>query len=492
MITPAGDILGMTVPWLFQDLRAGKKTGTVMFTRNAEVKKVYLRSGEIIYASSNLDDDQFGGSLVRSGKITAEQRAASEEAVRKTGKQLGAVLVDRGFITPQDLVAGAKLQVKEIVCSLCLWRDGSYRFDSGPLPLAEIVPLQMNTGGLLYEGLLSVDWKVVRKSLPSLKNVLRQAKDLGFLLQGIDLDQDQQTILSFVNGERSIEEICGLSEAGDFITLKAVYALIALRLAEPIGLKTAKEGQQAAPGVAAREQAEAEPAEIIVTRELIEHAFSSLHSQNFYEMLGIGRNATAQEIKKSYFRLAKVYHPDRHANTDLIDMKPMLEMLFVSINEAYNVLVVEAKRDQYDKELARGPIKQRAEDRTAQQQDSQKGNAVTQFNEGLNRLRAQNFWGAEEAFRWAMRLDPSNHDYVFHMGLALSHMPRRRHDAEEKFKKAIQMAPSKIEYYLELGNLYAKSGLKTKALSIYQDALKRAPNSEKIKQAISSVAGGPE
>ncbi len=487
MIALAGDIEGMTVPWLFQDLRAEKKTGTGVFTRNTEVKKVYIRSGEVIYASSNLDDDQFGSSLVRSGKITAEQRTAAEKAVQKTGKQLGAVLIEHGFITPQDLVAGAKLQVKEIVCSLCLWRDGSYRFDNGTLPLAEIVPLQMNTGGLLYEGLSGADWKIVRKSIPSLKNVLRQTRDIGFLLQGIDLDRDQQTILSFINGERSIEEICGLSEAGDFITLKAIYALIALRLAEPIGLKTAGEDKQAAPGTASAGEQASEPAEIIVTRELIERAFSDLASQNYYEMLGIGRNATAQQIKKSYFRLAKVYHPDRHANTGLVDMKPMLETLFVCINEAYNVLAVDDKRDQYDKDLARGTTKQRAEERTEQKQDSQKGNAAAQFNEGVKQLHAQNFWGAEEAFRWAMRLDPSNHNYIFHMGLALSNMPRRRHEAEEKFQKAIHMAPSKIEYYLELGKLYAKSGLRSKALSLYQDALKRVPNSEKIKQAIAHV-----
>jgi tetratricopeptide (TPR) repeat protein len=488
MITPAGDIKGMTIPWLFQDLRAENKTGTVMLSRDAEVKKVFFRSGEIIYASSNLDADQLGFSLMRAGKLTEEHRTAAEEASRKTGKALGAVLVERGLITPQDLVAGAKLQVKEIVSSLYLWRDGSYRFDNGALPLAEVIPLQMNTGGLLYNGLRDLDWKIVRKSLPPLKNVLRQAKDLVSLLHGIELDRDQQTVLALVNGERSIEEICALSESGDFITLKALYILIALRIAEPIGLKTDLERGKSAQAAPA-EREEAAQAEVMVTREMIEQAYKDLDSRNYYDILGVGRNATAQEIKKSYFRLAKVYHPDRHVNSEFSDMIPMLERLFVSISEAYNVLNDDAKRDQYNSELSRGPRKQRPAE---QRQDSQKGNASVQFSEGLKLFQAQNYWGAEEAFRWAMRLDPSNPDYIFHLGLALAKMPRRRHDAEEQFQKAIQMMPSKIDYYLELGNLYAASGLKAKALHTYQDALKRAPNSEKVRQAISSISGQPK
>jgi tetratricopeptide (TPR) repeat protein len=488
MITPAGDIKGMTIPWLFQDLRAENKTGTVMLSRDAEVKKVFFRSGEIIYASSNLDADQLGFSLMRAGKLTEEHRTAAEEASRKTGKALGAVLVERGLITPQDLVAGAKLQVKEIVSSLYLWRDGSYRFDNGALPLAEVIPLQMNTGGLLYDGLRDLDWKIVRKSLPPLKNVLRQAKDLVSLLHGIELDRDQQTVLALVNGERSIEEICALSESGDFITLKALYILIALRIAEPIGLKTDLERGKSAQAAPA-EREEAAQAEVMVTREMIEQAYKDLDSRNYYDILGVGRNATAQEIKKSYFRLAKVYHPDRHVNSEFSDMIPMLERLFVSISEAYNVLNDDAKRDQYNSELSRGPRKQRPAE---QRQDSQKGNASVQFSEGLKLFQAQNYWGAEEAFRWAMRLDPSNPDYIFHLGLALAKMPRRRHDAEEQFQKAIQMMPSKIDYYLELGNLYAASGLKAKALHTYQDALKRAPNSEKVRQAISSISGQPK
>jgi tetratricopeptide (TPR) repeat protein len=76
---------------------------------------------------------------------------------------------------------------------------------------------------------------------------------------------------------------------------------------------------------------------------------------------------------------------------------------------------------------------------------------------------------------------------VFYRAMALSHIPRRGNDAEEAFLRAIKMAPKKIEYYASLGAFYEKYGLKAKAISLYQDALKHDPNAEKIKQALQKL-----
>lgn len=61
--------------------------------------------------------------------------------------------------------------------------------------------------------------------------------------------------------------------------------------------------------------------------------------ENFYTTLGIDRNATTEEIKKAYRRLAHQYHPDK-AGGD--------EEKFKEVNAAYQVLGDEQKRAQYD------------------------------------------------------------------------------------------------------------------------------------------------
>jgi curved DNA-binding protein len=66
-------------------------------------------------------------------------------------------------------------------------------------------------------------------------------------------------------------------------------------------------------------------------------------SQNdYYQTLGVGADASAEEIKKAYRKLALETHPDRNPND------PRAEERFKRISEAYGVLIDPQKRAQYD------------------------------------------------------------------------------------------------------------------------------------------------
>ncbi|QDY83679.1 J domain-containing protein [Paenibacillus polymyxa] len=68
---------------------------------------------------------------------------------------------------------------------------------------------------------------------------------------------------------------------------------------------------------------------------------------NYYELLGVGRDASEAEIKKAYRKLAKQYHPDTNQGSEEATRK------FKLIHEAYNTLRDEALRQAYDAELIR-------------------------------------------------------------------------------------------------------------------------------------------
>jgi molecular chaperone DnaJ len=61
-----------------------------------------------------------------------------------------------------------------------------------------------------------------------------------------------------------------------------------------------------------------------------------------YKTLGLGKNATPEEIKKAYRKLAIQYHPDKTGND------PLLEGKFKEINEAYEILSDSKKKEKYD------------------------------------------------------------------------------------------------------------------------------------------------
>src|SRR5262245_42042381 len=63
--------------------------------------------------------------------------------------------------------------------------------------------------------------------------------------------------------------------------------------------------------------------------------------REFYEILGVGRNASQEEIQRSYRRLARTYHPD-------VNKDPEAEARFQEIAEAYDVLSDPDTRRRYD------------------------------------------------------------------------------------------------------------------------------------------------
>src|SRR5256885_11714549 len=66
------------------------------------------------------------------------------------------------------------------------------------------------------------------------------------------------------------------------------------------------------------------------------------NKRDYYEVLGVSRNATEDELKKAYRRLAKQYHPDANKEQGA-------EARFIEINEAYEVLNDPQKRAAYDR-----------------------------------------------------------------------------------------------------------------------------------------------
>ena len=65
--------------------------------------------------------------------------------------------------------------------------------------------------------------------------------------------------------------------------------------------------------------------------------------KNYYKTLGVERNATPEQIKKAYRKLAMKWHPDRNP-----DNKQEAENKFKEIGEAYSILSDAQKRKIYD------------------------------------------------------------------------------------------------------------------------------------------------
>ena len=70
---------------------------------------------------------------------------------------------------------------------------------------------------------------------------------------------------------------------------------------------------------------------------------SAQTKRDYYEVLGVQRTCTEQELKSAYRKLAMQYHPDRNPGDSVAEEK------FKEASEAYSVLADSSKRERYDR-----------------------------------------------------------------------------------------------------------------------------------------------
>ena len=75
---------------------------------------------------------------------------------------------------------------------------------------------------------------------------------------------------------------------------------------------------------------------------------NNTNKRDYYEVLGVARSASLDDIKRAFRKLAMKYHPDRNKEPDA-------EQKFKEINEAYQVLSDQNKRNLYDQFGFDGP-----------------------------------------------------------------------------------------------------------------------------------------
>jgi hypothetical protein len=80
---------------------------------------------------------------------------------------------------------------------------------------------------------------------------------------------------------------------------------------------------------------------------------SFTEGKNYYDMLGVPRDASLEEIRTAYKEIARVYHPDSQYYSDLTDQRPNGSQvdIFKQITAAYHTLINEQKRSAYDQTL---------------------------------------------------------------------------------------------------------------------------------------------
>jgi len=485
----AGALGFLTTPELLGDLLARKATGQLVAYRGETIKKIFFKSGFILYATSNLTADRLGDILLARGMITRDQYEESASQVLATGRKQGTILVQIGALAPKDLFRGLIAQVREIVVSLFCWDGGSWRFLEGLPPQEEIVSLRLHPAGLIFEGLTLIAADPRWSGVWDLQQLeLRHAADAPFAIEQIDAPAAAQRLLTLVEQGRSAQEMARLIGRADGDAAALLYGLVLLGLVAARPRLAAQPATVTAPAPAATAPVLQDDGVVRSQREKISSMMARLASLSHYQLLGLTPESDMDAIRRSYIALAKEYHPDLFFHTEFEDLQEAVNSIFMRVSEAYATLHNPTARAEYDREALRLTTPSARE--KAPPEDSPI--AQEQFTKGLALLNSGDFWSAILALRWAVNLAPQNPRYHTWLGVAMMRSKKRLHEAEEHCKTAIALDYNNPQYYVHLGQVYRTGHLFDKAMKQFEAALRLDPKHPGALKEIREMAPLPE
>jgi curved DNA-binding protein CbpA len=189
---------------------------------------------------------------------------------------------------------------------------------------------------------------------------------------------------------------------------------------------------------------------------------------DYYAILQVWPTASEEIIKKAYFSLAKLYHPDISSQNSSSDGDDST-VDFKLINEAYQTLIDPIKRREYDdkfKRFGRSPIGRREAD---------KRSAKLAFEQAKTAMKHARYDKAVVLLKSAIKYDDSNPAYYSWYGFCLASLNSNLHEARDACKKALEIEFYNSDYHANLGFVYHRAGLTSTANESFKEALKWDP-----------------
>jgi hypothetical protein len=252
---------------------------------SGEAKRVYFENGAIVTASSTSPKDRLGELLIKMGLLTRPQLEASRAAEQATGIKQGAVLVNKGVVTEDQLNRALTRQINEIFFSLMVWQEGTFEFIEGEAPGADVFRVNTTVSSLIMEGTRQLDeWSLVQKVFPSMDVVVSMAFKAGG--GDVHLQPDEWEIITIIDGKRSIREICAMSSASNFEVCKR---LLTLHHAGLLAVRTEAAPEPAVVGRVAK------PVPVVIVPD----GFGTTVAEQFTRLVGPIANILLGEIEET-------------------------------------------------------------------------------------------------------------------------------------------------------------------------------------------------
>lgn len=234
-----GDLATAPLPEMLATIHRHGVPGVMEFRTDLDTKRVFFVEGDVIFATSSDRAESLGEYLVRQGRITAAQyRVSSDEMARSPGTRHGTVLVQMGFLKPDELGAAVREQVQLILWNLFNWDDGAVVFRVGRFRDDEVYKVKIPTPRAILSGCKHIgDGRGVIGRLGG-RSMMFSRKPRPDHLASLRLESAEQQLLELIDGRKTLYDLCENGPLGAGLNARVLYAFLELGLVERVAISS--------------------------------------------------------------------------------------------------------------------------------------------------------------------------------------------------------------------------------------------------------------
>jgi len=503
----SGSLSRKHVGRLIFDLAETSATGALSLAHGKVRKDFYVRGGQVVAADSNLRQEALGTLLCAKGILDEGQLTFLLAETKKRGHKMGAVLIELGWLTPEEVLQCLAAQARKRIVDCLRWDEGSYSFTPGDSFGDRVIEHDLDVAKSVFLGLyrsatpetlvsrfdqsgacpVQLTHRFDRYKVEfeetfggDISQIIGDAPTIGAL----SLREDAHVIMAEI--EALLET--GLADLGDpmeetdsspssfesSFSLEKLGAELNKRfeaivenpvsmsfteirrsdsLPTPAFTRMAEESNSGALDIGYSTKSERRTGTHPVVSPMAElrqrllHEYLMIHGKSHYEILGVTPETPTSQIEEAVLAKLASFSDQDVASSELAPAdRARLEAVRAAITQAGRILCVPAERTDYDQKRV-----------TTQTTTVDPLGAELAFGEAMQLFAAERFDEALEKFEAAVSARPDQALYHAYLGWAgfVAHGSAKASEARDRLHHALALDPDLAEAHALLGRLAA-------------------------------------
>lgn len=493
------------LPRLVFALLRQRFSGVVTLTQDEPAggpRTVWFQGGMPIFTDWVSPPDSLGQILVDTGQITGEERdrAVSAVSAAPTHERFGHYLVRRRLLTTAQLRKALRVQCARKLVHCFALRSGVVTVTPGEAgPIDEhTLGAQVNALELIFAGVKAhYDWpRIAAEMGPAAAAPLRLRSSLGRYHPHFHFSPADEALLAAFTPSATIAEAAARTGQLPERAAQVAHTLWACQMLKPAASPPAEHGDEPArpeehvrkASIGAGAITPERIAEFTAELARIESAVAA--GAHAFDLLGLPRTAERPQIRAAWHALSRRFHPDALHHQELGHLRERSEAIFASLNEAYQILIDPAQREELVA-LLRAGMRPGSGPHSPVPTPQAILESDVAMREADTLLRVGNFDRALERYHRAAQLSPD--EVEPQVAIAWCEYQRsadksdRRESTRTVLLQLLKLQPRCARAHYYLGLLHLHAGEDDAALAAFAAALEHEPEMIDAKRQVHAI-----